>query len=173
MLVAYRSFITIASVPKTLIGIQQIRSTWSSLASLKKTDMSHTCKQKLLKNYHPPSLTALPWRMMVGRRSGFLLGFGYFSGANSWTSDRYLVWKLVTFQVSPSSRCSFQRFGTSTLSSASEKGFSAKNPRPWNQIPPLDVSFIRVCRFITWNDPKKMGETFKKSPRGKSYLPIF
>ena len=42
---------------------------------------------------HPPSLTASPWKTMVGRLSPFLLGPGLFSGGE--TSREYLHPSLV------------------------------------------------------------------------------
>ena len=36
----------------------------------------------IISKLHPRSLTARPWKMVIGRHSPFLLGFGIFSGAN-------------------------------------------------------------------------------------------
>ena len=119
--------------------------------------MSHTSKGKLLKNYHPLKFNSSPLKN-DGWKGTFLLGkWSLFRGVFSWTSDRYLVWGKVTSKFHQVSGAHFRGL-VRQLSQVQGTGFSAKNPRPWNQIPPLDVSFIRVCRFITWNDPKKMGE---------------
>ena len=51
---------------------------------------------------HPRSLTARPWKMVVGRRSGFLLGFGHFSRAFALKLREGNPWKYWVYWISES-----------------------------------------------------------------------
>ena len=69
---------------------------WGNLKKQRGEARSRGSKKPGVKGVHPQSLAVRPWKMK-GRRSGFLLGVGNFSGAFA-----VKLWKGTFFSVLPS-----------------------------------------------------------------------